>query len=63
MRNDLEESDLLAIYSCTVGAPLIVAIDLHLDPPRTTIRRTTRVTSITRCEGFAGSSTPRSEQR
>jgi hypothetical protein len=48
LRRDHEQLDLLAVFECTVGTPMVLAIDLHLPFVPFTLRRSMDVVSIER---------------
>jgi hypothetical protein len=48
LRRDHEQLDLLAVFECTVGTPMILALDLHLPFVPFTLRRSTDIVSIER---------------
>jgi hypothetical protein len=48
LRCDHEQLDLLAVFECTVGSPMVLALDLHLPFVPFTLRRSMPVVSIRR---------------
>jgi hypothetical protein len=48
LRRDHEQLDLLAVFECSVGTPMVLAIDLHLPFVPFTLRRSMDVVSIER---------------
>jgi hypothetical protein len=48
LRRDHEQLDLLAMFECTVGTPMVLALDLHLPFVPFTLRRSMPVVSIDR---------------
>ena len=48
LRRDHKQLDLLAIFECTVGTAMVLAVDLHLPFVPFTLRRSMPVVSIER---------------